>query len=61
MLTPEQRKKLVELAKEQQPSSLGPAKERPMMGSGGSGMVRMMDMMDMMGSMGGVMGPGGHQ
>ncbi|MBI2457420.1 MAG: periplasmic heavy metal sensor [candidate division NC10 bacterium] len=41
VLTPEQRKKLVELAKEQQPSSLGPAKERPMMGSGGSGMEEM--------------------
>ncbi|OGB88357.1 MAG: hypothetical protein A3H39_12875 [candidate division NC10 bacterium RIFCSPLOWO2_02_FULL_66_22] len=41
VLTPEQRKKLVELAKDQQPSSLGPATERPMMGSGGSGMEEM--------------------
>lgn len=32
-LTPEQRKKLVELAKGLQPSSLGPAPEGPMMGS----------------------------
>lgn len=35
VLTPEQRKKLVELAKEQQPSSIGPATEGPMMGSRG--------------------------
>lgn len=41
VLTPEQRKKLVELAKEPQPSSLGPATERPMMGSRGNGMEEM--------------------
>lgn len=35
VLTPEQRKKLVELVKTQQPSSLGPAADGPMMGSRG--------------------------
>ena len=41
VLTPDQRKKLVELAKAQQPSSLGPATGRPMMGSRGNGMEEM--------------------
>jgi Spy/CpxP family protein refolding chaperone len=41
VLTPEQRKKLVELVKAEQPSSRGPAAEGSMMGNQGSGIEEM--------------------